>query len=122
MRMRPGSIGFAAGIGAAALTFSILGTDPSGLPQAPKPAALQGAGEGGIITETIAYRGVKGQLLTSTLQRTVIKVPHEYGGFVAVTGGQGNTLWFADTEGNMRNVRVGDELVIIERDTERMKR
>src|SRR5262245_57259031 len=102
--------GFAA---AALLAFFLHSVDA----QVAQPVAVSGAGEAGLVEETITYRDARGMTARLAVPRAVVKIPLEYGQLTSITeGATTQTLWFVDPQGRVRNVTIGRQPVVIQFD------
>jgi hypothetical protein len=99
-------------IAAAAVAFFLRSSNA----QAQPPGwGVRGAGEAGLVEETITFRALGGELRKQAASRVAVKVPGAYGQLTNITeGAETQTLWFVDPKGVVRNVVIGRNLVAIQ--------
>ncbi len=77
---------------------------------------IKGGAEAGVVDEEFEWKGSRGEERQMRLRRIVVKVPRYYGQITSISGGPDQMLWFADKDGNLRNVVIGPKLVKIQYD------
>lgn len=107
--------GFLSGSLAAAACLAALLTFPGHAGGQATVGGLRGAGEAGMVEETVRWKLQKGPDREQRIQRALIKVPQAYGTLTEITGGsQDPVLWFVDQKGVVRNVVLGPTLVRVQ--------
>ncbi len=92
----------------AALAFAVSAFVPSHFSAAPAAAdnrVVLGGGDAGLDDEVFKFKTLKGNHMSASFRRAIVKVPAGYGKLVHVSGsGSENTLWFQGDDGRLRNV------------------